>query len=77
MFLSRDKVTGKSCSALAGTSSRAFPQARGAQRVRLTMVPLDATDAEVACFAGAMSGMDNGWGGGYKVLDELLAELQA
>lgn len=54
-----------------------FEEAGAKTNVRLTMVPLDATDAEAACFAGAMSGMDNGWGGGYKVLDELLAELQA
>ena len=45
--------------------------------VRLTMVPVDAGDAEIACFAGAMAGMDNGWGKGYAVLDEMLAELQA
>jgi len=31
----------------------------------------------VACIAGAMAGMDNGWGGGYMVLDKVFAELQA
>ncbi|MCF6285702.1 MAG: SRPBCC domain-containing protein [Candidatus Hydrogenedentes bacterium] len=46
-------------------------------KVRLTQVPLEATDAELACFAGAMANMDHGWGAGYKVLDEVLAELQA
>lgn len=45
--------------------------------VRLTMIPLDATKAEIACFAGAMAGMDGGWGKGYAIMDELLAELQA
>ena len=45
--------------------------------VRLTQVPMEATDAEIACFAQAMSGMDNGWGSGYAILDELLVELQA
>lgn len=54
-----------------------FEEAGAQTNVRLTMVPLDATEAEITCFAGAMSGMDNGWGGGYKVLDEVLAELQA
>ena len=46
-------------------------------KVRLTMVPIDATDAEIACFAGAMAGMDKGWGGGYAVMDEMFKELLA
>ena len=46
-------------------------------KVRLTQVPVDATEAELACFAEAMSNMDHGWGGGYKIIDEVLAELQA
>ena len=45
--------------------------------VRLAMVPLEATDAEIACFAGAMAGMDKGWGSGFTVLQDLLSELQA
>ncbi|MCH9005993.1 MAG: SRPBCC domain-containing protein [Proteobacteria bacterium] len=45
--------------------------------VRLTQVPVDATDAEIACFAAAMAGMDKGWGGGYAIIDEMLVELQA
>ena len=45
--------------------------------VRLTMVPIDASDAEIACFAAAMAGMDNGWGKGYAILDELFKELLA
>lgn len=45
--------------------------------VRLTQIPMQATDAELACFTEAMSNMDNGWGGGYKIIDEILAELQA
>ena len=45
--------------------------------VRLTQVPIDATDEEIACFAATMAGMDNGWGGGYKIMDEMFAELQA
>ena len=32
--------------------------------VRLTQIPLEGTDAEIACFAGAMAGMDKGWGSG-------------
>lgn len=45
--------------------------------VRLSQVPIDATDAEIACFAATMAGMDKGWGSGYQVMDDLLAELQA
>ena len=45
--------------------------------VRLTQIPMNATDAEIAFFAGAMSGMDNGWGSGYEIIDTLLEELQA
>lgn len=44
--------------------------------VRLTQVPLEATDAEIACFAEAMAGMDKGWGSGYAMLDEILTELR-
>ena len=45
--------------------------------MRLTRPPLDATDAEIACFATAMANMDTGWGGGYAIIDALFAELQA
>jgi hypothetical protein len=37
---------------------------------------MDATDAEIACFAAMMDGMSKGWGGGYKIIDEILQELQ-
>ncbi len=46
-------------------------------RVTLTQVPVDATAAEIACFADMMSGMDGGWGKGYAIVDEILAELCA
>lgn len=45
--------------------------------VRLSQVPIEATDAEIVCFAEMMAGMDKGWGGGYKIMDEILVELQA
>lgn len=45
--------------------------------VRLTQAPIDATEAEIACFAAAMTGMDKGWGGGYAIMDEILTELQS
>ena len=50
---------------------------QGAQTmVRLSQIPIDATDAEIACFAKMMAGMDNGWGSGYAVIDTVLAEMQ-
>lgn len=54
-----------------------FEETGSQTNVRLTMVPVDATDAETACFANAMAGMDNGWGKGYAIMDELFAELQS
>ncbi len=45
--------------------------------VRLSQVPIEATDAEIACFAANMAGMDKGWGSGYALLDEMFVELQA
>lgn len=53
-----------------------FTDAGAQTKVRLTMVPIDATDAELACFAGAMDGMKHGWGGGFAIIDTILADLQ-
>jgi hypothetical protein len=44
--------------------------------MRLTWVPHEASEAEIACFAAAIDGMGKGWGAGMKLLAELLAELQ-
>lgn len=44
--------------------------------VRLSQIPLDATDAEIACFAKMKDGMSGGWGKGYEIIDELLAKQQ-
>ena len=46
-------------------------------RMRLTWVPHEASEAEMACFAGALEGLDKGWGKGMELLAELLAEMQA
>ena len=46
-------------------------------RLRLTWVPHEASEAETACFAAALEGLDKGWGAGMELLAELLAELQA
>jgi len=45
--------------------------------MRLTWKPHEASEAEIACFAGAIAGMERGWAAGMKLLADLLAELQA
>lgn len=51
---------------------------RGDQtNVRLSQIPVDATDAEIACFAKMKDGMSGGWGKGYEIIDEILKELQS
>lgn len=46
-------------------------------RLKLTWVPHEASEAEIACFAAAIEGMDKGWATGMDLLAELLEELQA
>ena len=46
-------------------------------KVRLSQIPVEATDAEITCFANFMAHMDGGWGKGYAIIDDLLAKLQA
>lgn len=48
----------------------------GGTNVRLAQVPLDATDAEIACFAKMKDGMSGGWGMGYEIIEQVLQELQ-
>ena len=55
----------------------AFEEVGGQTRMRLTWVPHEASETEIACFAAALEGMDKGWGAGMELLEELLAELQA
>jgi len=50
-----------------------FEERNDRTNVRLTQVPVDATDAELACFEQMKDGMGGGWGSGYAVIDELLA----
>ena len=54
-----------------------FEDDGGKTKLRLTWVPHEASEAELTCFAGALAGMDKGWGAGMDLLAELLAELQA
>lgn len=44
--------------------------------VRLTLVPVGATDTEIACFAEAMVNLDKGWGSGFNMLDGMLTEMK-
>jgi len=44
--------------------------------VKLSQLPIDATEAEATCFAAKMAGMDGGWGSGYAIMDNILADLQ-
>ncbi len=54
-----------------------FEEDGGRTKLRLTWTPHEATEAELACFAGAIANLDKGWGAGMAILEELLAELQA
>lgn len=46
-------------------------------KVQLVWTPHEATDAEIACFAGMMDNFGKGWQSGYKIIDEMLREMQA
>ena len=46
-------------------------------KLRLTWVPHEASEAEIACFAAAIDRMGKGWEAGMELLAKLLAELQA
>jgi len=52
-----------------------FEERESGTIVRLTQVPLDATEAEIACFDQMKDGMSGGWGMGFKLVDDLLATL--
>ena len=54
-----------------------FEEAGSKTKMRLTQVPVDASDAEIACFGQMMANMDNGWGAGAKILEEIFSEMQA
>ncbi|MCG8441710.1 MAG: SRPBCC domain-containing protein [Caulobacterales bacterium] len=54
-----------------------FEEAHAKTKVRLTWTPFEASDAEIACFAGAMDRFGGGWERGYAIMDDILAELQA
>ena len=54
-----------------------FSEAGGKTNVRLVWTPHEASDAEIAFFAGAVEKMGGGWESGYAILDGILKELQA
>ena len=45
--------------------------------LRLTWIPHEASEAEIACFSGSVENMGKGWGSGFAIIDEILVELQA
>ena len=46
-------------------------------KVRLVWTPVDASEAEIACFVGSMNNMGRGWESGYAIMDEIFVELQS
>lgn len=54
-----------------------FEEAGANTRVRLTWTPLDASEAEMACFANVMGNMAKGWESGFAIMDEMFAEMQS
>ncbi|MEQ3745461.1 MAG: SRPBCC domain-containing protein [Henriciella sp.] len=54
-----------------------FEDAGSKTKMRLEWSPHEATDAEIACFAGAVENLGKGWGAGMVMLEEMLADLQA
>ena len=52
-----------------------FSEAAGKTLVRLSQVPMNASEAELACFAEMKDNMGGGWGQGYALIDELLKTL--
>ena len=54
-----------------------FEQDGAQTKLRLTWVPHEVSEAEIAGFTQALPGLDKGWGAGMEVLEKMLAELQA
>lgn len=54
-----------------------FEEAGDITKLRFTWQPHNATDAEIEMFASMKDRMGGGWGMGFNLMEELLAELQA
>ncbi len=52
-----------------------FHEAAGKTRMVLTWVPHEASEAEIACFRGAVDKLGSGWGAGFGIIAEILVEL--
>lgn len=52
-----------------------FEEIEGGTMMRLTWEPYEASEAEIACFAGALADLDKGWSAGMELLTELLSRL--
>ena len=53
-----------------------FEEVGEGTRMRLTWVPHEASEKEVAGFSAAIANLDKGWGAGMELLTELLEELK-
>lgn len=49
-----------------------FTDAGNQTKVRFRQTPLDASDAETACFTRMAPGMSKGWQAGFAIIDEML-----
>lgn len=54
-----------------------FTQMEEQTSVRISQIPMDATEAEIACFTQMKDMMSSGWGKGYEVIDDILTEMQS
>ena len=52
-----------------------FKDHEGGTKVRLSQLPLNATEAQCESFAATMAGMDKGWGSGFEILAKVLDSL--
>lgn len=53
-----------------------FEQQRERTGMRLTWAPHQANEAEIACFAAALHGLDKGWAAGMEKLAHVLSEMR-
>ncbi len=53
-----------------------FEAAGSKTNVSLILEALNTTEAELACFAEKAAGLEQGWGGGFKVMDEIFARMK-
>ena len=54
-----------------------FSATGGGTQLNFSQSPLNASEAEIATFANALAGMQGGWGKGFDIVEEILAELAA